>query len=78
MRFAPNMSRQGVNSIFAVEFTGVGGLLSSAKAVFLPTNRYIVVFAASEKDSTNCCALWTLNLLVTMEGIFFPLLKFVR
>jgi hypothetical protein len=51
------MSRQGVNSIFAVEFTGVGGALSSGNAVFFPTNKYIMVFDASEKDSTNCCAL---------------------
>jgi hypothetical protein len=51
------MSHQGVNSMFAVEFIGVGGLLSSGNAVFFPTNKYITVFAASEKDSTNCCAL---------------------
>jgi hypothetical protein len=43
--------------MFAVEFTGVGGLLSSGKVVFLPMNKYMMVFDVSENASANCCAL---------------------
>jgi len=31
--------------------------LSFGNAVFFPTNKYIIVFDVSEKDSTNCSAL---------------------
>ena len=56
-RFAPYISRHGVNSMLAVELTGVGGELSSGNAVGLPMKRYMIVFDASENDSTNCSAL---------------------
>jgi hypothetical protein len=63
------MSRHGVYSTLAVEFTGVGGALSSGNAVFLPMNKYIMVFAVSENASANCCALCTLNFVVTIDAI---------
>jgi hypothetical protein len=56
--------------MLAVEFTGVGGLLSSGNVVFLPMNKYIIVFDVSENDSANCCALCTLNLLVTIDAMW--------
>jgi hypothetical protein len=55
--------------MLAVEFTGVGGLLSFGNVVFLPMNKYMMVFDVSENASANCCALCTLNLLVTREAM---------
>jgi hypothetical protein len=69
MRFAAYISRHGVNSIFAVEFTGVGGTLSFGNAVFFPINKYMIVFDVSENASANCSALCTLNFVVTIDAI---------